>query len=477
MLCGLALSMCDLAHAEGYSADIELLRPTFADGALPGVDRVSAPDQRGLRLGVFTQYEKSPLILRSRDGTRLGSVVGNRLAADLGVSFDASRRLTLRAAIPLAAQFGSSLASYGADGVGLRDATIGATLRLTRQRSVVHLGLRADAALPIGRKRAWLGEDQPRGGGGLVLGGVAGPVLWSAEAGAVARSPVVTEYGLTVSSEAYYGAGVRVAILPDRLSVVGGTFGRMGFKDPFGGGLTGLEVLGGARWAFSDHDAVELVVGKGFANGYGTTDMRVGLGYTWSTSFRNPPVVEEEPEPEPDQAIVDRLPTATIVTEPDIEPEAPPPPPPEPLAKLVNSRIEVRDPIKFAVGTNRVLPESIPTLRAVGALVRTGELLLIEGRASVEGQYRYNYDLSVSRAQIIYEELLRTGISANNLAWRALGEVAPVVDGTDEAQLAENRRVSFYVIPLPGGPPPQPPTIVLPWDGTSVPARPAEVSP
>jgi hypothetical protein len=104
-------------------------------------------------------------------------------------------------------------------------------------------------------------------------------------------------------------------------------------------------------------------------------------------------------------------------------------------------------------------------------MLQPGDLLVIEGHASEDGSHESNYALSVRRAQSIYEELVNQGVPPGQLSWRGMGETAPVVPGSTEAELQENRRVSFYVVRLEGEQAPQTPEVVLPWNGKAVPTR------
>jgi hypothetical protein len=94
--------------------------------------------------------------------------------------------------------------------------------------------------------------------------------------------------------------------------------------------------------------------------------------------------------------------------------------------------------------------------------------VVIEGHASEEGTYIYNYDLSIRRARSIWEEIIRSGVHPARLSYRGMGEVDPRKKGTDEAALAKNRRVDFHIIHryseldvLPE----YPNNIRLPWSG------------
>jgi outer membrane protein OmpA-like peptidoglycan-associated protein len=141
------------------------------------------------------------------------------------------------------------------------------------------------------------------------------------------------------------------------------------------------------------------------------------------------------------------------------------------LARVEEEAIVIRDPIQFEYNTANILPESLPTLHFVAKLMNQNARLghvVIEGHASEEGTYIYNYDLSIRRARSIWEEIITAGVHPARLSYRGMGEVDPRKKGTDEAALAKNRRVDFHIIHrynelevLPE----YPSNIKLPWSG------------
>ena len=82
------------ASAQGYSTDIELVRPTFSHKGLPGIDTPLFTAQPTMRIGLLHQYERDPLIMyqfgEELGGEGNGSVIKHRNATALGVSYDFS---------------------------------------------------------------------------------------------------------------------------------------------------------------------------------------------------------------------------------------------------------------------------------------------------------------------------------------------------------------------------------------------------
>src|SRR5688500_2992282 len=65
VIVAVGLLVSDAAWAGGFSADIELVHPTFAGGSVPGIDEVRRPEHRDVRVGFVAQYQRNPLILRN----------------------------------------------------------------------------------------------------------------------------------------------------------------------------------------------------------------------------------------------------------------------------------------------------------------------------------------------------------------------------------------------------------------------------
>jgi len=147
------------------------------------------------------------------------------------------------------------------------------------------------------------------------------------------------------------------------------------------------------------------------------------------------------------------------------------------LARISLRRIEIREPIQFFYDTYEVRPSSRSTLGAVARILRDKPQIthvVIEGHASEEGSHRYNYELSIQRAQAILRALVEAGVHPDRLSCRGLGEVSPQALGSDEASLSHNRRVVFSIVKQldPLEPIPEQAPRVIPW-APVVPAPPA----
>jgi outer membrane protein OmpA-like peptidoglycan-associated protein len=449
------------ALALGESADIELIRPVYAPYSLPGIDTPVVREFGHLRLGTFSQYTRDPLVLYT-DGLDQGAVIAQRLSTSLGGSLDLGEKAALRFSLPLAGQWGSENPDDTGSTLGIGDASLGFRLGFY-QTDRLKLGARADASLPIGTRRSWLGEDRPR----LFLGGLVlvslGKIDILADVGLVARTAVDTQRDFTLANEMTANVGGRLWVSPDQLALGAAFLSRTGLAAPFQSGAeTSTEFLTTMQWDPEGPLQWETGVGKGLAQGYGTSEFRAFVAATY---------VRTKPQP------IAAPPAITITEAPepiDIEELAEQPWEPEELARIEEKRIIIRDPIKFEYNTARLLPESIPTLRYVAQLMngdwRIGHVV-IEGHASEEGSFEYNYELSALRARSIWEELQRASVHPDRLSYRGMGEVLPHSGGDDEASLASNRRVEFHVVRQYAPSEDDPnyrPVEQAPWDGESV---------
>lgn len=84
------------------------------------------------------------------------------------------------------------------------------------------------------------------------------------------------------------------------------------------------------------------------------------------------------------------------------------------------------------------------------ALVGLGENISVEGHANVipvSGRYPTNWELSADRATQVLRHLVEVdGMPGGRIMSVGFGDTRPLVDGSDEASLAANRRVDLVVL-------------------------------
>lgn len=474
-----------VAYAAPSSADIELVNPTFEARSLPGVQGSWAGLAGDVRVGTLFQLTMDPLVYRE-GGEQVGVAIGERYTGQLGLAWNVTRRFSAHAFLPLVAQGGGdaeggAAADLAASGPGAGDLGVGARVALLGGEDA-GVSLRGDLRFPTGTPNAWLGEDGVRGSFGPGVSGAVGPLDLLGGVVIQGRTPVATPEDLTLGSELAGDAGLRLWLsardAQRPLSVAVSAVGRLGLSAGMGEGELPAEAMLGAAWRPIVPLQLDLGVGHGLSPGYGTSRLRAFLGLTYIASR---PVISEDVQPDvsgpPDRLTVQELVDADDMPAPVVLP----PPPAEPqwergeLARVEQSQIIIREPIQFEKSTAEILSGSRPLLEAIAQrLVEHPEILsvIIEGHSSEEGDYAFNYELSVLRASAVFHALVDAGVDAQRLATRGLGEVVPV-----SGDAAANRRVVFHIVErrppprvvAPGGPPepapPKAPVTPVPWTG------------
>lgn len=450
------------ALAAGLPLDVELLRPTLAPGGSPGQDTPWTQAPGKLRVAALLQTEQDPVVLYA-DGDYAGPAVASRTMAQTALRYGLLKRVDVSLALPVAWQQSGGALPGSVEGLALGDAEVAARWRfLGNDRNAV--GVRVDVALPTGATDAWMGEGTVRPGGALLGAAGFGPFAIQGAAGfrwaATGAQDLALAAGPALQGDvtARYGAGpvavafswlARTRLAPEATS-----------RDD------ASALVGTFSWTTPQGVTLDVGGGPGLVGGVGAATARAFLGVAWT------PVVKERPRRPVSRAA---LGLAAPPPEPvDVVIEKVPQPPPDvwegKLARVEGNRILLREPVRFVFAKDEVLPESRPLLRDVASLLEEDPriaFVVVEGHASEEGTFAYNYDLSLSRARAIYKALLEAGVHPDRLGYRAMGEVVPAAVGTEEAQLAENRRVVFRIertIPAAEPAPVWPPT-PLPWTG------------
>jgi outer membrane protein OmpA-like peptidoglycan-associated protein len=453
------------AHAGPESAGIELVEPAMSDGGF-GSESGDILVEGSARVTALVQYVDEPLVSFA-DGEKVTEVVSKRASSQLAVAFGLTNRLSLRAGLPFVAQWGSNDQGLSADGMGLGDLVLGGRLVVFEGEGGGGAAFFVDQRVPVGRNEAWIGDAKGWRTYGFATSRRQGPLRVGGMVVAAARPQVETDDQLEFGFELRNGLAVGYGVAPD-VEVTAEVLGRLSSATLSQGGSP-TEALAGARWIVSEDWTLDVGVGAGVTRGYGTSKVRALFAATW-TPGREPedlePILVEVPLPTPpepysaedERASVDEV----LIRHEWIEGE---------LARIEGDQIVIRDPILFELGTERILPESLPVLDAVASVMASNDRIahvVIEGHASPEGEFADNYDLSVRRARSVFERLLLVGVAADRLSYRGMGEVVPTAEGPIEDQ----RRVEFHIVsqlgPLDIAKPPRPDP-KLPWSGEPVP--------
>ncbi len=462
----------------GISADIELVRPAFTVGDTPGVEAPRYGEGGTVNLGTLLQFEQQPLVLY-RYGDEDASVIQSRFAGALGVSLDFNRHLGGRVVLPLAYDVAGAASAFQGEAFGAGDMLAGLRVLVWRW-GPVDLGAHADLVLPVGAADAWKGEGSLRGQPGVLLALNAGPFSVRSDTAFTLRDAVDTGADFTLGTELVQNAAVRGTLWEDRLWLHAGVTSRFGLDETEGDAEKAAELIVGAQVRPRPAWTVDFGLGRGITEGYGTSRLRVVAGLTYTFHPR-------PPEPAP---VLATLPTPEQISDAVLIEKIALPPPEKTwqateLARVEQDQIVIRDPVQFEFAKDIILPVSLPTLEFVGGLLNEHpEIvhLVIEGHASEEGSFYYNYDLAKRRADAIWRALVAAGVSPTRISTRSMGEVEPVDGGTTETALAQNRRVIFHIVRRlePGeAPPSYKLAIQQPWTGDSqqLPAPPPPPAP
>jgi OOP family OmpA-OmpF porin len=112
--------------------------------------------------------------------------------------------------------------------------------------------------------------------------------------------------------------------------------------------------------------------------------------------------------------------------------------------------------ILFATNSDRIRPESTPTLEEIGAMLgdHPDLRLAIEGHTDTDGDEAYNQDLSERRAAAVKTFLVETyGIESSRLETAGFGESRPVADNDTPEGRQQNRRVELVNLDASTGAP------------------------
>lgn len=452
------------AQDEGLPIDLELLRPGLSPQGGFGVD-APHPGGRGIwSAGALLQYENSPLRLYDGDSL-LGQIVGHRIVAQLHAGVGVSKRTSFSLMVPVAGHFGSDEVDYARDGGGLGDLAVSMRVLTTTYRKFT-LGALGTVLLPTGNRKQYMGERLPRLRAGLLGYTDLGRFDVLTNLLIHLRDPVDTGFDFVAGSELQVELGLKVELLPDQLELLAELGTRLGISAGPAGGRLASELVAGVRYRPGPGGLrIDLGLGRGLTEGYGTTGVRAMVGLTYVRPVKEEPP-PPEPEPEPPLLIEEEE-----LPEEDDPPPPPPPPPPPKVAELTGEEIVIRDPIEFELDTTVLLPSSEAVLDAVAdVILGNGAVghVVIEGHASQEGGFAYNYRLSLERARAVYEALILRGVHPKRMSYRGAGEVERVVEGEDADAMARNRRVVFNVVRqyAPGEVvPAYGSEVLLPWSG------------
>jgi outer membrane protein OmpA-like peptidoglycan-associated protein len=147
-------------------------------------------------------------------------------------------------------------------------------------------------------------------------------------------------------------------------------------------------------------------------------------------------------------------PPAPTSSSPAVSPSASPPAPSSPAPSSspgvpttdqVHKQIVAAGPVEFDSGSATLTAGSQPVLARIAAIMIDNPTmkLRIEGNTDSRGSASANLDLSVRRAQTVFNALQALGVAPERMMTIGYGESHPHVPNTTSANRAVNRRVSF----------------------------------
>lgn len=452
------------AWALERDVDTQLVPPVLTHQGAWAVDSPDSGPQGSFQGGAAWGFEALPLRAYV-DGEPVAPAVGYRNSLFLGAGVALPYRSALSVRIAGVQQY--SRADPGlapAHAIAVSDLALRGKLGLL-EGPRFSLGPELELWLPTGSSDSWVAEPGFRAEPAALAQLRLGPARLMGSLGLVLRPEAARGVDLDLGQELSAGLALDWALRP-RFSLLAELSSRHGL-DSFlqAGGENPAVVMAGGRGCLPHRACFDLAVGSSLSHGYGASALRVLLAVTPRPG---------PPEPEPELQVV-LVPPAPLEAAVRLEP-----PPrdeltwaPGLLAQVYRGRILIREPILFEQGTAVILPESLPTLAAVAALVnRYPEIahLVVEGHASEEGGTAFNYDLSVDRARAVFEVLVGSSVRPERVSYRGLGELYPP-DDPDLVQGPEaRRRVDFIIAslgPLNVG---DGSDLLVPWSGEALPA-------
>jgi len=137
----------------------------------------------------------------------------------------------------------------------------------------------------------------------------------------------------------------------------------------------------------------------------------------------------------------------------------PPPPPPPPIVepepepiKTEEEAVEVLirnfERVHFDFDSTSLTSVSRDALSANAAILQDFPNIRVEvqGHADERGTTDYNLALGEKRARVIYDQIVRMGVSDSRLRVVSFGEERPVASGGDEVAWSQNRRAEFRLL-------------------------------
>ncbi len=189
--------------------------------------------------------------------------------------------------------------------------------------------------------------------------------------------------------------------------------------------LHNLEILAGAKHAFTDRLTGHAGITTGVYNGLASPDFRIYLGVNWRLGPVQPLPVAAAPPPAMETI------TETIITE-----EMPP------------SEVIVLSSINFDTSSDEMTPTSRREFQATADRIKNHsqalKKIIVEGHTDGRGTEAYNLALSQRRADSVVR-VLKSELGTVAIQGIGKGESRPIASNDTVAGMAKNRRVELKI--------------------------------
>jgi outer membrane protein OmpA-like peptidoglycan-associated protein len=122
------------------------------------------------------------------------------------------------------------------------------------------------------------------------------------------------------------------------------------------------------------------------------------------------------------------------------------------LVVIEPGAIKILRPVYFATNKDRILPKSVPVLKAVAAALTATPAIRkvgVQGHTDEQGSPALNQDLSARRAASVKRWLEENGVAAERLSSEGFGDTRPVAPNKSKQGRAANRRVELMIVDPP----------------------------
>jgi uncharacterized repeat protein (TIGR01451 family) len=285
---GLAAAMLVTpANAADTTVSPQIFRPNTDGKGLLVTEGAPTLRQGKWTTGLYFNYASDPLVAETATGQRVGEVVGRIVGADLMGAFGVTEYIEIGAHLPMV------INQYALEGdskkFGFGDGSLWSKAAiLTEEGGPFSLSALARVKFPTGDSSDFLGDGKWGGEVGAIFERHIGPVRGVANLGYRLRNQAVEYLNLGFRDELLYSIGA--AVPENSRTYTLEFYGSTPAEDVFGSAASPLEVLLGFKQSVISRVDVEVGLGRGLTNGYGSPAFRAFSGVRFSTDAPEAPM-------------------------------------------------------------------------------------------------------------------------------------------------------------------------------------------